>query len=536
MSGSNARRLWQPLKKKKTEQSLNWFQRIPLLAKIGFAILIIALGVVIYWRIKTTLRKKDVQDSFEQPSNLSLNTTAGNIHILIHLYRANPDVVARTIFGAFEAAKYPGRIHIHLFQELCLADRYPRDAFSVYKHVYAPRHSWDTRRFNLERNVHVVNENPTQSAGRLVSLFTLTQESLVPILGPSDIIIVPQAFYDVPGTDHLFHATFAQDYDALLQPGSLTPQTIYSGCLPRTSLSVANAAQTTRLTSSVAYAIGENLVVPFLKSKQHANYLESRTLGVCSAAAARNLYVDQASFTSFTTSDRIVNPSTRQTTSADVPFTSCRRLREFYAPSTQDDAMDWSIYSGQHGAELVRPIPTVGVHEDVLVCTGQTWVTLTQFARGPGRPALTPGPEYLQTLVLSNLLFQARINLMSSNHLPILVVFDHLTGTSATTDLEALNRTKSFEPHNWLVALLPVDPSTPGQLAPVLLDDPCDLVQLDPAFEAYAGVTADNVTQNGFLGITAVDGPNILTHKFSSLKELERQKRMLAATQYLTPS
>jgi hypothetical protein len=509
----------------------NWFQRIPLTVKIGLTILIIALLVVIYWRVQTVLRKQSVQKSLEQPTVLTQHETGNAIHILIHLYRTPPDIVARTIFGAFEAAKYPGRIHIHLFQELCLSDGYPRDAFSVYKQVYAPRHSWDTQRFSLERNVHVVNENPSQSVGRVVSLLTLTQESVLPMLRASDLVIIPQAFYDLPGTPHLFPATFAQDYDVLLNKAALSAHTVYSGRLPRTSLSASSAAQMTRMTSSLTYAIGENLVVPFLKSKQHATFLESRTLGVCSAAAARNLYIDQSGFTSFATSDRVISPTVRQTTNADVPFTIFRMMRDFYAPTVHDDTIDWTSYSSEHGDQLSRPVPLVGIHEDVLICTGQTWTQFAQFARGPGRPHLVPGPEYTQTIVLSNLLYAAQLAMLSSNHLPILVVFDHLTGTSAKIDLAALNRTKQFEPHNWMV-VMQLDEAGDGQLTPVMMDDPCDILVLEPTFQTYAGVSVDNVTQNGFIGLTAHDGPNIITHKFSSSNELERQRRILASTQY----
>lgn len=509
----------------------NWFQKIPLLVKILFVLLVIAIGVVVYWRITSAIRQSNVKASCEQSTGLQSQVASGRIHILLHLYRATPDIVARSIFGAFEAAKYPGLVHIHLFQELCIGDGFHRDVFDTYKHNYSQLHSWDVTQLSMDRNLHVVNENPTQSAGRIVSLLTLTQESVLPMLNPTDIVMVPQSFYDLPGTVHLFPLTFAQDYDILLHQSMLNDATVYSGRIPRTSLSATSATQVTMLTSSLTHAIGHNLVVPFFKSKQHANYLESRTTGVCSASAARNLCADQVGFTSYTTSDRIANIGVRQATDSDVPFTVYRMMRDFYSPSTKEDTVDWTQYSEQHGPSLARPVPIVGVHEDLMICRADTWSQLIQYAHGPGRAHLVPGPEYLSTLVWSNLIYAARISLLSCNHLPVAAIFDHLTGASATVDSKALSQTREFEPHNWLVALRPVNELS-NKLAPVELSDPCELVELDPGYERYAGVTSDNVTQDGFLGITSLDGVNISRHKFSSDVELERQKRMLAAIQY----
>jgi hypothetical protein len=508
----------------------NWFQKIPLFVKILFVLLLLAIGVIAYWQIKSAIRHSNVKASCEQ-SGFDSRAGDGRIHILIHLYRATPDIVARSIFGAFEAAKYPGLVHIHLFQELCIGDGYSQDVFDTYKRSYSQLHSWDVSRLSMERNFHVVNENPTQSAGRIVSLLTLTHESVLPVLAPHDIVIVPQSFYDLPGTVHLFPLTFSQDYDVLLRQSNLLDGAIYSGRIPRTSLSATSATQVTKLTSSLTHAIGYNLVVPFFKSKQHSNYLESRTTGVCSASAARNLHFDQVGFTSYTTSDRIANIGVRHATESDVPFTAYRMLRDFYAPSTKEDTDDWTRYSEKHGTSLSRPVPIVGVHEDLIVCKADTWSQLIHYAHGTGRPYVFSSPDYLSTLLLSNLIHAAGLSLLSSNHLPITAIFDHLTGASATVDAKALRYAREFEPHNWLVALRPINEMS-SQLVPTKLSDPCDLIELDPSYESYAGVTSDNVTQDGFLGITQMDGINIIRHKFSSDVELERQKRMLAAIQY----
>lgn len=522
------------------EPAKNWFQSIPIFVKILFVVVLVVICVVVYWRIKAALRQKDVSVGFESDnqtgmgrSDLASGTihSGSQVHILIHLHRATPDIVARTIFGAFEAAKYPGLVHIHLYQEICVGDGYSRDVFDTYTNSYSQLHSWDTKKLSMKRNFHVVNENPTQSAGRLVSLLTLTHESVLPILRSNDLVVIPQSFYNSPGTVHLFPLTFAQDYDETLRTSNLAPNTVYSGQLPRTSQSVASAAQVTMLTSSLTHAIGHNLVIPFFKSKEHANFLESRTTGVCSANAAKNLALDQTGFTSYVTSDRTSSVGIRQVTDSDVPFTIWRFMRNFYAPPSHSESVDWTGYSAQHNQVLVRPVPMVGVHEDMLLCTASSWMQVVQFAQGFGREYLIPGPEYTQTLILSNLIFASGVAMYTANHLPVGAVFDHLTGASATVDSKALQKTRAFEPHNWLVAMKPVN-GLSGQLAPVKLDDPCDRIELCEAYEWYAGVTPDNVTQNGFLGLTDVDGPNIIQHKFASEVELERQKRMLAAIEF----
>lgn len=510
----------------------SWFQQIPFGVKLLFGIMIVAIGVLIYWQIQKAVRHQDACiTSCESNGLFPLNQPSSSIHVLIHLYRASPDIVAKTMFAAFEGAKFPGFVHVHLFQELCVKDGYPKDAFDLYKRHYAGLHSWNTAVQNMFNNIHVVNENPSQSAGRVVSWLTLTQESVLPIMQSNDIIVIPQSFYDAPGTDHLFPVTFSNHYDQTLRHGQIQSNTIYSGRLPRTSLSASSAAQVTTLTSSLTHAIGNNLIIPFFKSKEHHKYLECKTTGVCSKSSGTALYLDQCGFTSFTTSDRVHASGVRHTTSSDVPFTLYQMMRDFYAPSTQSDTKNWASFSKQYENELTQPLPIVGVHEDIIVCDGQTWSKLVHFSHASGRHFLVPGPEYTQSLMLSNLIYSAGMFMETMNHLPVAVVFDHLTGTAATSDRPALNRVKQFEPHNWLVEMQQLNELC-TTLTPVELSDPCDRIKLHSQYEWYAGVSPDNVTENAFLGITGHDTPAVLTRKFSSMTEVERQKRMLAAIQY----
>lgn len=500
---------------------LNWFQKIPLLVKLLFVALIIGLSVLIYWRVKAHFRQKDAE--FETSAQHTATHTAvapvGQIHLLLHLYRGNPDVVARTIFGAFEAAKYPGLVHVHLFQELCVDDNLTHDVYECYTTQYARRHSWDVTRAPTETRLHVVNENPAKSLGYFMSLLVLAQESVLPIVGPDDVVLACQAFYDSPGTAHLFPLTFAQDYDNLLRAANLDSSVVYSGRIPRTSLSATNANQVTTLTSSFTQAISTSVIIPFFKAKEHGRFLESRIGNTCSATAARNLATDQAGFPSYTTSDRLRNHSVRQTTNSDVPFTVFRMLREF------DKSESWSQTVERQGSTLVRPVPIVGIHEDAVICTASTWLDLVRFAHGPGRIYVTPGPAYIQTLTMSNLVYEAGFGLCSMNHLPVLTIFDHLTGAAATVDPVTLTNARTFRPRDWKVVTQILDS---GQRARIKMSDPCDVLVLGSRYEWYAGVTMDNVTQDGFLGITAIDAPAALLHKFRTPEELDRQRRMLA--------
>ncbi len=510
--------------------TLNWFQQIPLLVKLLFLGLLITIGVLVSWKVRAAIRQQNVELTPLHYTQLHTTQPQSQIHILIHLYRGNPDIVARSLFGAFEAAKYPQFVHIHLFQELCAGDGVARDVFQTYTTTYARQHSWDSTRVSMDANFHVVNENPSQSAGHFVSLLTLAQESVAPILKTHDIVIAPQAFYDSPGTIHLFPLTFAQDYDELLRTSSLEPHTMYSGRIPRTSLSATSANQVTALTSSLTQAIGQNLIIPYFKTKEHSHYLESRASNTCSAAAAANLAADQTGFTAYTTSDRVRAPRARQTTTTDIPFTVFRLNRDSYRSNARHP-VEWNTYVATHTATLVQPVPIVGVHEDVVVCRASTWIQLMHYTHGAGRAYLVPGPYYTQTITMSNLMYAANLQLRSMNHLPIVAIFDHLTGAAATVDPSTLSKTKAFAPHNWMVALKPVRADS-DELVPIEMDDPCDVIQLDVSYGQYAGVFVDNVTRNGFMGITSIDTRSTIHHKFGSAEEFERQTRLLNSVQF----
>ena len=63
------------------------------------------------------------------------------------------------IFGAFEAAKYPGLIHSPVSRTL-RGNGYIQDVFDTYVKSYSQLHSWDTKKLSMKRNFHVVNETP----------------------------------------------------------------------------------------------------------------------------------------------------------------------------------------------------------------------------------------------------------------------------------------------------------------------------------------------------------------------------------------
>ena len=510
----------------------NWFQKIPLGIKILFVIVIIVIIWVIYWQIRKFIRQKNVQVTVDSPA--TSNIPHSQIHILFHLYRSSPDILAQSIFGAFEAAKYPGLVHVHVFQELCVDDGYIQDAYDTYIAQYSRLHSWDTAKICMDTHFHVVNENPSQTAGHFVSLLTLTQESVLPILGPHDIVVAPQAFYDSPGTIHIFPLTFAQDYDQTLRTTVVHENTVYSGKLPRTSLSATNATQVTTLTASLTQALSQNVVIPFFKSREHSKFLESRMSNVCSANAASNLFLDQTGFTAYTSSDRVRNVGVRQENSSDVPFTFFRLMREYYAPTTHRsrvDAVEWATYSQKHKHELVQPVPVVGIHEDIVLCKASSWRRLLKFAHGAGRQFLIPGPYFIQTLVMSNLMVAFGFSLLSMNHIPICAIFDHLTGASARINASSLANAKTMEPHNWMVVWEPASEHS-SDMVRVKLRDPCDRVEVCESYEHYAGVTEDNMVEESFLGITSQDTRATIMCKFSSQIELDRQKRMLKAIKY----
>lgn len=495
--------------------------------KLLLLVLFALTVTLIVWRVQAFIRQKNAQvtsTAAETGFFRSTPSSGAKIHLLFHLYRGNPDVLARSVFGAFEAAKYPQLVHVHVYQELCGADRHTSDVYATYETTYAHRHSWDTSKTQVSGNIHIVNENPSQSAGYFVSLLTLAQESVEPVLGPDDVVLVPQAFYDSPGTVHLFPLTFAQDYDECLRAAHLNENSVYSGQVPRTSLSATSANQVTALTSSLSQAIGNSLVVPFLRAKENGHFLESRAPNTCSASACANLAIDQAGFPSFTTTDRAVHVRVRQNTSSDVPFTVFRFLRDSWEG-------DWETRAAREAASIVRPVPIVGIHEDMVVCRAAAWFHLVRFAHGSGRRYLVPGPAYIQTLIMSNMMHACGLQLESMNHLPVVAVFDHLTGAAATVDPVSLKNMKEFRPHNWKVALRPAHRGS-EQMVPVKLDDASDVLCLDRNFEWYAGVFPDNVTQDGFLGLTGADNQAAVMHKYGSSEELARQKRMMDAIEF----
>lgn len=532
-----------------------WFDNIPFGTKlfvfcILFGVVVASIFAVVA-HVQSTKRERDVQvtdvdvNAFHRDPlwGQRTHTSQRRVHVILHNYRGNSDVVARQIFSAFEAAQYPKLVHVHMFQELTGYDtvmttgaafQKRQDPYQIYCDTYAAQHGWDASANPVAQNIHVVNENPSKSTGTLMSLLTLVQESVSPHGRPNDILVTAQPFYDLPGTLCIYPLTFATGYDTVLRTAPhMMRGVVYSGRVPRTSCSAqesvgAPSSTTSPTPTSVMQAFSDQLFVPFLKSKSNPEFLGKTTHFTCTAKACRNLYNDQSGFVAFATEDRVVNPTVRQSTVSDVPFSVFQLYRDFYAPHT---AKKWSAITKNKTqiSTICAPVPVVGIHPDMTVSTVGTWIDAVRYAHGKARRWIIPGPMYIQSLLWSNLFFGVA-TLYSMNHLPIAAVFDNDAGANTVVDPLTLDNTSTFRPRKWKVVTQTVDNDGdhPNQTVQVKMDDASDVINLDSNFSSYAGVFTDNVTMDGFLGITGTDTASVLIHKFGSTEELERQRRMVS--------
>lgn len=509
-----------PVKKKGS-----WFYEMSWITKLLLLGLCIGIGVLIYWQISQAIRKYSDHRIHTQIQSGHLDYC--NIHILIYAHRCNPHILSQTIFSAFEAAHFPETVHVHMFQEMCVEDD-PNfehgDAYTCYVNQHSQNH---TNKQSWESHIHVLNENVIQATGFMVSHLTLLQESVLNTFSnPDDKIIIVQPFYDIPGGINIFPITFAQEYDDILRNADIVQNIFYSGHLPRTSQSATNATQFTQLTSSVSHAIGSHILIPMFKRKQHSRYLESQVPHTCTAKACRNLTLDQAGFTMFTTIDRTSGVPIRQQSDSDIPFTIHRMFRDHYFPvykyQNRDTAhIEWDklLKDPSIQSQISNPVPIVGIHDDFVCATLGTFEQMVEYGHSLGRPYVQPGPFYIQTLTFSNLCFNVG-EIRSSNHLHIGAIFDHLQGAGAMVDPKTLQHTQSFVPENWNV-------KTSESGKQIIVDDPSEVVQISEDFNRYSGASTDNVTELGYLGITTQDTPHSYQIKYRSLDEYERQVRML---------
>lgn len=506
----------------------SWFHEMSWFTKLLLLALFTAIALLIYWQITQAIQKRTDNHMRAQIDQGHIDLV--HIHILIYAHRCNPHILGKSIFSAFEAAHFPELIHIHLFQEMCVEDDptfQHGDAYQCYIREYAHQHS--TPQTSWESHIHVVNENSADATGLTVSILTLLQESVLATAhNPYDRVILMQPFYDTPGSVNIFPITFAQQYDDLLRNTDIPPNMFYSGRLPRTAQSATNATQFTQLTSSISQAVGSHVLIPFFKKKQHRQYLDSAAPYTCTAKACQNLTLDQVGCTMFTTMDRTAGVSTRQQNQSDVPFTIYRLYRDHYFPFQQFDSstnVDWDslLKSSNTAQQIQSPVPIVGLHEDIVIATLDTWKQTVDYAHSSGRSFVQSGPFYIQTVVLSNLCFGVG-ELRSLNHLPVAAIFDHISGAGATVDPQTLERTRHFRPSGWKTKQKIL---SNGKVIPLIMDNASEVIELSPEFMEYSGAQPDNVTELGYLGITNQDSGFSYKIKYRTYEELQRQQRML---------
>lgn len=449
-----------------------------------------------------------------------LQHQSGRVHIGIPVYRCDPRTVAQTIFGAFEAADFPENVHVWIYQELQASDG-GADGFGVYKQIFAKHHT-KPRPARFLRNIHVKNQNATDSGGPLVSFLTLARDQILTTAAPNDAVVMVRPFYESLSTTHIYGVTFVQHYDATVLGNPLGTGVVFTSRLPRSSLQGSDVTHKTlehgKLTS-LSSIIVDAVAIPMIKNK--INHIEVISDNVCTFKTFQHMIQKQAGFIGWTTMDRemkspIAVHRTRSAAKIPVPFTRHRKFTKF-AKTDQSDQSDQS----QH------IVGVVGLHIDIQIMSAGTLRRIVnQALESPDRYVFAV-PYHAYTLVLSNLCLLHQGGFYSANHLGIGCIIDHIQGlnSSAVDSPQTIQATMAFRPKNW--KLIPKQRKQSKILDLIPTEDFQKILPVSRDLIRYAGVASDNLTVDGFLGITSDDSLDVLRIKFGSSENLARQRRML---------
>jgi hypothetical protein len=535
------------------EEKPSFFSDTGTIVKILFVVVICIAGFLLFRTLfkKNQPSKHDVKHDTKHNANqipvqppttsTSLRTSSvslPSIHIGIHAYRCASLSIAQTIFGAFEAAKYPSFVHVHIYQELASQET-QIDAYEMYRKHYLDQH---THKMDYLQNIHVKNANAVDSAGPLVGFMLLAKDMILPSMAsPMDQCVFVRPFYESTGTNHVYGVTFVQDYDQALRSHDMA-NGVYSMRLCRTvesSDAVLSQLEAQASKSTIGGIIMQNVAMPLLKTTLHGINLPH--VNVCTLDTWNTLIEKQAGFTAWSTLDRCMKlPSvyarTKKSAKVPVPFAIFRKFNDTREVRDVHGELQKDANIHKH------VLPTSAVHEDIMVLNIQTLNVIMQKALSSEK-YIKAIPYHAYTLMISNLV---GTRLFTMNHIPVAIIADHERGSYAKSapSSVSIKNTMAYRPVNWKrvprirkVRRNKKARQHPNQ-QPIIDLVPCNdfniLLPLDHMFMNYAQIKSDNITIDAFLGITSTDTPQPPTQtllvKFGSPENLARRFRMLGGS------
>lgn len=477
--------------------------------KLGILLFFGLLCVLIYL-IYTKITKKSTkstQKSQTQPTPITLKKqNQPCIRVGIHAYRCNPHPIAQTIFGLFEAASDPSRIHVYIYQELQVSDT-KIDGFELYRKSYYPSHSSPSPMF-LDQ-IHVRNRNANQSSGPLIGFLTIARD-MAQSAQSRDICMFIRPFYNSNQTSELFGLSFVQKYDEYMFSSNsyIQDNRIFTTKLPQTRLQQEN--HQIQETNSLAGSILNSVALPFIKSKM--SNLDQINSNVTSLKTWKTLQQFQSGITAWTSQDKDHSVSSKNTNIIYSTF--------LYFKDLQTTPRFESI------------LPVNALYEDIQVMNSSILMKILQKAER-NLHMVKSIPYYAYSLVLSDLCYLPQIGFDSLNHVPIACIMDHIQGNSTTKCLTTIQAMDTFRPLYWKkIPRIRVNRKTKKkQTDMVPCSDMNKLLPLQPSFQQYAcNIQTTNLSGDAFLGKTNKDSQEALTIKYGSLQNLTRLQRVLGLT------
>ena len=499
--------------------------------------------------------KHNATNWYKTPQSLP-QSYSKRIHIGIHVYRCDPTPVAQTLFGIYEGAMCPENVHVYIYQELQLRDGWAIDGVGLYRKEFLKHHKNPKIPKIHTTNIHVKNINAQKSQGPLVGLLVLGQDMILPnLLSIDDVAVFTRPFFEHPKTTDVYGLTLVQGYDVGLAKQILT-HGILSTRLPRSSAQIREHIAMNPKVGSLVSAVMNTMALPTLTAKM--NRIEVVASHVCTKGTWDHLLAHQAGFVAFTTLDKEMRPPgifprTKPSAKVPIPFATFRYLNDTHFVQTQINQTNQK----KNKKQLMAPLPMVGLHEDLQVMDGGMLQRVITRAGNYSAQLVRAVPYHAYTLVLSNLCYMDNIGFYSMNHVPFGVVLDHETGLSpnSTPSPKSIQHVLAFRPKYW--RMLPRKRQTRKSQTQrngnngnngnngkrktnLKRKEREEIVDMVPAkdikkvlpisvqFSWYANrLTADQISVDTFLGITAVDIRSTLGMKFGTPENLSRRRRML---------
>lgn len=488
---------------------------------VALVVVVVILAVLVVRNRKKKHRNTKVLSN----AQLAVST---RIKVGIHVYRADPSVVAKTVFSAFEAAKNAQQVDVYIFQEYDSHD-FATDAFAMYSSM---KHDNPTC-LNCQSRTFVKNAPARAAQGPLAGLGTLGAMMLSDARNFVCLFVRP--FYEMTSVttsnQQAGAVVFARDYDETLLASNLffsrTPW-VYSTQLPRMQDTNLGTLQTSTSSNNLA-GIFEPLAKLAAKNLLDVVSDFDGDLVVKKQQAAK-LHQESSGFVGWATRKHKPNLRVFQAFSSDA---NNKMLKFWYTSETRSDNNNNNI-----------PVRVVGVHEDIQVMDSSALkALLTKMVV----VAALREKQHRTNIVVQAIKDQNLSSKPKTAKQKLRQVEQVRTvQQKLETTLKKLNSglVVPFEAYNLALsdlvsssarslnlALACVAPSG-TLLTPTLMKHVFSPLfsswQVSRDFEAYARISDRGVSKEAFLGVTSQDSPACIHFKYGSKEVLDRNVRMLA--------